>query len=316
MPGGASEAGDGPATDGSGPRTLVLGGAGYLGTALADRLRAAGASVVRADVRAGSDVVACDVTDPAAVEATLAAHDPDRVVNLAYLLGPPTEANPGRALSVNCLGMQHVLDAAGAAGVDRVVYASSIAVYGLPAAHDGSITEDATPPAAYRQYPAMLYSATKQLNEYQARLAADRHGMTVAAVRPSLVFGPGHESGPHAVWTDFAARPARGEHVQIPHRPDQRLGLVHRDDVADLFARVTLADRLAHHAYNTGGHALTVRELGERVERLFPGTVGYDADADPVALVADVSHDRARRAFDYDLTPLDEAIRDTAGVAE
>jgi nucleoside-diphosphate-sugar epimerase len=300
--------------DATGRRILVLGGAGYLGTALTGRLREAGATVIRADVSPGPDVIDCDVTDGADVERVVASQEPDLVVNLAYLLGQPTEADPGRALAVNCVGMQHVLDAAGAAGVDRLVYASSIAVYGLPAAHDGPIAEDATPPAAYRQYPAMLYSATKQLNEYQARLAADRQGLDVAAVRPSLVFGPGHESGPHAVWTEFAAAPARGEAVTIPHRPDQRLGLVHRDDVADLFARVTLADRLAHHAYNTGGHVVTVRELADRIERLFPGTVNADPDAEPVALVADVANERARRAFDYELTPLDAALRDTAGV--
>lgn len=293
-------------------RILVLGGAGYLGTALGGRLREAGATAIRADVRPDTDVVECDVTDEENLEAVVTAHDPDTVVNMAYLLGSPSEANPDRALSVNCLGMQNVLDVAAAAGVDRVVYASSIAVYGLPEAHDGAITEDAASPAAYSQYPAMLYSATKQLNEYQARLAADRHGMEVVAVRPSLVFGPGHTSGPHAVWTEFAAAPARGETVEIPHRADQRLGLVHRDDVAELFARVTLADRPAHHAYNTGGHVVTVRELIERIDRLFPGTARADPEADRAGLVADVSHDRARHAFGYELTALDEALRDTA----
>lgn len=109
-------------------RILVLGGAGYLGTALGGRLREAGATAIRADVRPDTDVVECDVTDEENLEAVVTAHDPDTVVNMAYLLGSPSEANPDRALSVNCLGMQNVLDVAAAAGVDRVVYASSIAV--------------------------------------------------------------------------------------------------------------------------------------------------------------------------------------------
>ncbi|MEF8863573.1 MAG: NAD(P)-dependent oxidoreductase [Haloarculaceae archaeon] len=85
-----------------------------------------------------------------------------------------SDQSPERAVRVNCVGMDNVLRAAVAGGVDRVVYASSIATYGSPEDYSGTIREDARPPAAYTAYPLLFYSATKQLNEYQARLYADR----------------------------------------------------------------------------------------------------------------------------------------------
>lgn len=297
--------------------TLIFGSAGFIGATLTESLARGGEPVICFDVDAldtDDETVTSitgDVTDYAAVEDAVGTYEPDRVVNLAYVLGAESDQSPERAVRVNCVGMDNVLRAAVAGGVDRVVYASSIAAYGPPDAHPGSIREGDASPAAHTAYPLLFYSATKQLNEYQVRLYADRsEGATgVVAVRPSIVFGPGREGGLTQWASDVVTRPARDESVHLPFRPEQPLDLVYRDDVAALIRELLAAEAPAHDAYNTGGITVTARELADAVTDEVGGSVTFDGDADPIPLVADVSHERAAAEFGYDVTPLREAIR-------
>jgi len=290
------------------------GGGGFIGSALTERLAASGERVVALDLDPpaadGESVTAVegDVTDYDDVADAIAEYDPDAVVTFAYLLGAESDENPSQAVRVNCVGMDNVFRAATAAGVDRVVYASSIGVYGHPDSHVGPITEDAESLAAYREYPLLFYSATKQLNEYQARLYADRGDTAFVAVRPSIVFGPGREGGLTEWASAIVTNPVNDESVHLPFRPDQRLALVYRDDVVDLVAAVLDADEVAHDAYNTGDVTLTARDLADAVADEFGGTVTFDHDADPLPLVADASHERAAAEFDYAVTDLREAM--------
>lgn len=300
--------------------TLVVGGAGFIGATLTESLARGGESVVSFDLDTPATdhenvtPITGDVTDCATVEDAVETHEPDRVVNLAYVLGAESDQAPERAVRVNCVGMDNVLRAAVAGGVDRVVYASSIATYGSPEDHSGTIREDVRPSAAYTAYPLLFYSATKQLNEYQARLYADRsEGATeVVAVRPSIVFGPGREGGLTQWASDVVTRPVRGESAHLPFRPEQPLDLVYRDDVVALIRALLAAEEPAHEAYNTGGVTVTARELADAVTDEVGGSVTFDADADPIPLVADVSHERAAAEFGYDVTPLRDAIRSHA----
>lgn len=296
---------------------LIVGGAGFIGRALTDDLTSRGATVDVVDVERGrtadhEDVtfIEGDVTDYEWTTEIFRERKPDTVINLAYLLGAETESEPTRALDVNVHGPDNVFRAAGEAGVDRVLFTSSMAVYGLPGSFDDVVTEDAVAPAAYSQYPVMYYAATKQLNEYQAKLYTDVYDdLSVVSIRPSTVFGPGREAG-YTSWTsDIITDSIAGQPVHIPHRPEKRLTLVSRFDAANLFATVSLADSVDHDAYNTGGHCVTAGEVADVVEEKLGGEVRCDPD-EPGAYphVADVSHDRAREEFGYELTPLDESL--------
>lgn len=299
--------------------TIVFGGGGFIGRRVVRNLAAECRDVVCADVRWPesladvADCVECDVRADGAVADVMQHYEPSRVLNLASLLTTETADRPRFATAVNCQGMSNVLDAAGNAGVDRVVYASSIAAYGLPADHgDGTVTEETAVPAAFTRFPVTLYAATKQFNEYQAQFYADEYGMTVAGIRPGVVFGPGRESGLAGWASSFVSSPARGDRAHIPLRPDQAMSLVYRDDVAALFVALHDTRTVEHAAYNTGGHRVTVREVADLVDLEFDGSVSWDTDGDDLGLVADVSHERARDEFGYELTPLREAIRDHA----
>ena len=298
--------------------TLNFGGSGFIGRRVTDRLAADGEEVICVDVdaddaidREGVTAVEGDVTDVDAVRELVRRYDPERVLNLAYVLGAESDVDPSLAVRVNCVGMDNVFRAAVDAGVERVVYTSSMTVYGTAGTYDTAVSEDAVAPAAYTQYPWLFYGATKQLNEYQSRHYAAEYGLDVATVRPSIVFGPGRESGLTEWASEFVSKPARGGVGHIPFDADQELNVVYREDVADLVVRTLRADSLAHHAYNTGGHAVTAGELARLVEDTVGGTVTLDAGSES-QLVPDVSSERSHTELGYELTPLEDCLRDHA----
>jgi nucleoside-diphosphate-sugar epimerase len=298
--------------------TLSFGGAGFIGRRVTDRLAGDGEEVICVDVcaddaveRDGVTVTDGDVTDVDAVCEIVERYAPERVLNLAYVLGAESDVDPSLAVRVNCVGMDNVFRAAVESGVERVVYASSMTVYGTAGGYDTTVTEDVAAPAAYTQYPWLFYGATKQLNEYQSRHYADEHGLDAAAIRPSIVFGPGRDSGLTKWASEFVSKPARGDVGHLPFDAEQELNMVYREDVADLVVRMLRADSLAHHAYNTGGHTVTAGRLARLVEDTVGGRVTLDEGTEG-KLVPDVSHERSHAELGYELTPLEECLRDHA----
>lgn len=297
--------------------TVLVVGGGFIGSSVVRQLVDSGESVVCLDHDAdalpdvdGVEGAVADITDRDAVAATVEAADPDRIIHLAYMLAAEMERHPTRAMQVDCVGVDNVFNVAAEAGVERVVFASSSAVYGRPSNYEGTVAEDASIPAAFTEFPTYLYAATKQLNEYQARNYTAHTDLNVVCVRPSLVFGPGRNSGATQWASSFITDPARGKTGHLPLRSDEQLGMVYFQDVACLFVELTLADAVAHDAYNTGGHVVSVREAAELVTDLFGEDVTWNDDADPLPLVANLSGARARAEFEYDLTPLEDALLD------
>lgn len=302
--------------------TVIIGGTGFTGRKVTEQLVDRGESVVCVDVDPVYDledeyddvtVVKGDITDYDQLDEIFATHEPDRAINLAYLLGAETEADPSAGLQVNCVGMDNVFSVSADRGVDRVLFASSMAVYGLPDSFDTVVTEDATAAAAYSEYPIMYYVATKQLNEYQAKLYSDQSDTDIVSIRPSTIFGPGREAGYTAWSSDFVSKPAREETAYIPHEPEKELTMIYRDDIARLFAEAALATDLSYDAYNSGGHYVTAGELAQTVEDVIGGEVVCDPDKPgEYPHVANLSNERARDDLGFELTPLEESIRNHA----
>lgn len=306
--------------------TAIVGGTGFTGRKVTEQLVDRGEEVVCIDIDPvydledeyeGVTVLKGDITDYDQLDEIFAEHEPDRAINLAYMLGAETEADPEMALQVNCVGMDNVFAVSDEHDVDRVLFASSMAVYGLPDSFDGPVAEDDIAPAAYSEYPVMFYVATKQLNEYQAKLRTDQSDTDIVSVRPSTIFGPGREAGYTAWSSDFVSKPAKGETAYIPHKPEKELTMIYRDDMAKLFAEATVADELAYDAYNSGGHYVTAGELAAAVEEVIGGEVVCDPDRPgEYPHVANLSNERAREDLGFELTSLEDSIRKHADSAE
>ena len=117
---------------------LVTGGRGFIGRSVCSALAVLGYDVVALD-RAGGDgpdrdlpvsTIACDVRDAERVARAFRRCSPSVVVHLASLLNTASRRNPRDAMAVNIGGSLNLLEAARKFGVPRVIYGSSISVYG------------------------------------------------------------------------------------------------------------------------------------------------------------------------------------------
>lgn len=175
------------------PRCVVTGGAGFIGSHLVDALVARGHSVRVFDnlssgreanlvgVAGRIEFIHGDIRDADAVRAAMAdvefVFHEAAVPSVAWSLASPLESH-----AINETGTLNVLAAARQAGVRRVIYASSCAVYG--SSNQIPLSEAQTP------CPQSPYATAKLMGEYYSRVFAKAYGLETIVLRYFNVFGP------------------------------------------------------------------------------------------------------------------------------
>ncbi len=174
---------------------LLTGGAGYIGSAAARELLAAGHRLTivdslvtghRAAIPPGARFIRADLADRPALEAALAAEPFDAVLHFAsFIEAGESMADPGKYFHNNVALSLGLIDAAARAGVRRFVLSSSAAVY---ASSDQPLTEEA--PLG----PANVYGQTKHMVEQALEWYRQIFGLRFAALRYFNAAGatPGH----------------------------------------------------------------------------------------------------------------------------
>ena len=176
--------------------TLVTGATGYLGVELVRQLRAQGRDV-RALIRSwdskqrlsgtGAEAVLGDVTEPDSLPSALAGVD--RVFHLAGVVGHRASDEPALK-RVNVEGAGNLLRAAETAGVERVVFTSSVGAMGPAATPDHPRSEAHWLLDGDDGRGDFRYARSKAQGEALALEAAQR-GLDVVVVNPGFVIGPG-----------------------------------------------------------------------------------------------------------------------------
>ena len=286
--------------------TLVIGGTGFIGPRLIRRLVAAGETVVCMDINPGtftdlSDqvrVIRGDVTQFEDVMHAILETKPDRVINLAYGIGAG-EGNPHQVFRLDVLGMDNCFEAARLGGVKRIVYASSIAVSGQQSHFGERLATEDDPPHGTSQY-----AVHKIFNEFQARKYIKNYGMSITGVRPANVTGPDKVRG-STDHVQLITGAARGGVVHLPKKGLMRL-LIHVEDIADVFARVLLADAPQHEIYNSGGVPISLGELADLVREFLPEakiTFAHEGGREESGNYL-VDNSRLRKEFGIEYPPL------------
>jgi nucleoside-diphosphate-sugar epimerase len=299
--------------------TLILGGTGFIGARIAHRLVEGGERVVSLDVIPDAASVAHlrdKVTllrgDVGKIEDVLNAiktYGVDRIVDMAYILNSESDQAAHTAVCVNALGVSNVFEAARLLDVERVIYASSIAVYGDQSLYGERPVSEQDMPA-----PTSLYGVAKLLNEHEAALYRQSCGLSLIGIRIGIVFGPGRLRGQGLWAAQFASDPAVGKPAVLPFACDTRTSLIYVDDVAELFARILAAPSPLHAIYNSGGDNVSLDELASQVRQIIP-----DAEcafgSGQLSLPYWVDSTRAESEFDWRRRPLAECIREHIDMA-
>jgi len=187
----------------------------------------------------------------------------DGVFAIAGFLTLPLTQNPPLGLAVNVDGQVNVFEACRYRGVKKVVFSSSVAVYGEPGA--GEIDEQAPANLAPFQPGASLYSCTKLIGEALCKLYHAKHGVQSIALRYSTVYGERqHYRGVNALYiVENYDRIVRGERPTIPGDGSEVHDYIHVADVARANV-MAMAAEISGETFNVvSGVATTVKRLVE-----------------------------------------------------
>jgi len=244
-------------------KVLVTGGAGFIGSHVVDRLLAVGMAPRIFDLRPSPhhgdevDAVLGDLLDRDALQRAMKGCD--AVVHLAAAADVDDVARrPVDAEAVNARGTLNVLEAARGAGVGRVVYASTIWVYG---SCTGTVDEDHAV-----ELPDHLYTATKLAGEMYCRSYAALYGLDCTVLRFGIPYGP--RARPAGVIPIFVRKALAGEPLTIAGEGLQSRRFVYVEDLADGVVR-SLAPQASGRVYNlVGDESVTVRGIADTVGEL------------------------------------------------
>jgi len=252
-------------------KILVTGGAGFIGSHIAEYFAEAGHEVrILDNISTGSlrniphceniEFIKGDICDSFTVEKAVS--DIDYVFHEAALVSVPLSCEkPAEAFYINTLGTLKILQACVKAGAEKFVTASSAAVYGnnpiLPKRED-----------MYPE-PASPYAISKLDLEYLARMFYESHGLRTTCLRYFNVYGPRQDpKSPYAaVIPIFMERAKAGKDLVIYGDGLQSRDFVHIKDVAR--ANAAALEHGDGQVYNVAmGKSITVLELAERIINL------------------------------------------------
>ena len=294
---------------------MVTGACGFIGSRIVRKLVERGEEVVCFDMASPGamlqphlDVLKVyrgDVTQMTHLMEAVKVHQVTSVIHMAALLPPDTEDRPHHGMFVNIQGANNVFEVARWMGLQRVVYASSIACYSMQATYgQRTVTEDDPP------NPVNVYGMTKAVNDFAAARYSQQYGLDLRGIRICTVFGHGRTTGLTGLLGGLLmSYPAVGKPVDVPFDPDEPSPMIYVEDAAEIFVRAALSDSLRHPVYITGGQLATVGEVAEIVRSLLPDakiTLG-DRSVPHVYLV-----DNSRMLGDigYELPPLRARVLD------
>ena len=299
---------------------MVTGGTGFIG-----------ARIVRELLQRGEDVVCFDLAPPKANLApyldrisvyrgdvtqiphlleAVNTYKVHKIIHMAALLPPDTEDRPHFGMLVNIQGTNNVFEVARWTGVERVVYASSIAVYGVQESFgERPVNEDDLP------RPINVYGMTKAANDFAAAKYIDNYGMDLRGVRICTVFGHGRVTGMTGMIGGLmVSLPAVGKPIEIDFHPDEASSMIHAEDAAQIFVGVALAEKLNHRVYISGGHLATISDMADAVRTLIPdGQITMGERRVPHVYLVDNS--RMMADIGYELAPLSMRILEHANDA-
>jgi UDP-glucose 4-epimerase len=263
---------------------LITGGTGFLGSYFTryavrdqglDRVVVLDRYVDRGRIEDVLDQVILiegDVTDADTVKSAIEEHQIDRVAHFAFMLGSPAPGHMVAYVRVQSLGTAIVFESARAAGVDRVLFCSSVAAYGRQ--EQTPLTEDLP------VNPVEPYGSSKVWGETLGRYYTDELGLEVVSLRFGSTYGLGrgwrgsYTSGflNLPAQTHYMARvedAVRGKAIELP-RDDAVVDWTYAGDSAQAAWLALTTQHLSHHLYNVRSERRPIGDFARALRQLLP----------------------------------------------
>lgn len=250
----------------------------------------------------GVRFVVGDITDAESVLTALRKSSATRVIHLAGLQVPACQADPVGGARVNVLGTLNVFEAARATGAEKVVYASSAAVFGL--SEDGVALDES---AACE--PATHYGVFKRTNEGNARVYFLSHGLNSIGLRPLTVYGVNRDTG----LTSDPTKAMKAAIFGIPFhiRFSGSTDFQYVADTAATFIACADASLPGAHVFNLHGETVEVSRIAQVInEEAERELITFGGD--PIPIAPALNDAAIRRAIgDLPATAIETGVHET-----
>src|SRR4030095_4378638 len=231
-------------------------------------------------------------------------HGVQRMIALGYFMTPLLASECRDLLNaarVNIMGVTNLFEAARLARVQRVIFASTVGTFGYQDGYGPEPITEVTEPRA----PKNLYGLMKLLNNGMAESYAKTFGLAIVKVHSTAVIGPGNTAFP----PQMIQMPALGKPGFADWPSAAPRNIVGVADIAQLYTKLALADRVMHDTYMGTGPSPTGNDLAGIVKTYLPDAeITFNENARVPAWNFDNS--RAVKEFDWKIQSVDEMVLD------
>ena len=250
-----------------------------------------------------------DICDADGLEKLTRSEGIDQIIHTAALQIPFNRADPTSGAMVNVVGTVNVFETTHRAGLDTVVYASSVAVFGPASEYPGGIV-----PVNAAPMPSELYGVNKVCNEGTARVYWEHHQVTSVGVRPHTVYGPGRDACVTSEPTQAIHAAANRKTFHISY--GGRSGFQYVEDVADLMLDASSWPGATAEVYNLAGDIADMADFVRAIETALPDARGLITHgSEPLALASGMDDSELRAVVDaVPNRPIGEGVAATAAM--
>ena len=293
---------------------LVTGGRGFVGRSVGTLLQRKGYRVVSIDCAQDTgtqyngqswEEVHCDISSLEQLESVFAKETIGSIIHLAAVLPTAAQRDPLRAVQVNVTGSLNVIEMARRFDVRRLVFGSSLSVYGSYAA--GQIVSEHD-----RAAPEDVYGAAKLCVERAGQAFRDRGELEFVSFRIGRVVGAGARSVSSAWRSEiFELLDTRvSAEIRLPYAGSETVLLIHADDVARMLVVLMEAQRPEHSVYNAPCESVVVGNLKAHLEGLNSNLHVTLGDGLAFGNPRNLDASRFEREFAFEKMPIFERLRE------
>jgi len=286
---------------------LIIGGSGFIGSRVVNVLANNNVSVLPYDIirsyrlNEKAKWVQADILELSSIERLLFEYDVEAVI---HLVGLPSigycERNPHFSFQLNVLSVQNALEAMRKTDIEKIIFASSAAVYG----YSSRVPVRESDP----KNPNTIYGYHKFIAEEVIRSYSNSYGLDYVILRLFNVYGGDPFLGKDVI-SIFIRRALKGQPIIVKGSRKFR-DFVHVNDAARAF-KEAVTRNISNQTINIGtGSMVTLQEIADIIQEYFPHTkVNYETvEDDGTGIVADIT--AARKFFEFDPKDPRQGIRD------